>query len=806
MRSPCDGIRVIDFSNSYPGALATMILADAGAEVIKVEPPGGDPSRSHYASLMWHRGKKSVVLDLKMDDDLVEARSLCNGADAVLETFRPGVADRVGIGYDSLKTLNPAIVYNSITGFGPKGPFANVKGYEGVVAAAVGRFAAFDGMVEKDGPIYAAQWLGSYAAAMLTVQGMVAALRVRDLSGQGQKVETSLLQAFTCFDLHSWLAYQLSQRGDPVAVTPIPAGPIPAYMPARAKDGRWMQMANLTVATQWNFLNSLGLTHLLEDPRYEAMPGFTNAEDQDAVHRICLKGMREKSADEWLEIFMKNDIAGEPFRHTQEGLSHEQIVHNGNIVECEDPIAGIVKQLGPLAKFEKTPVGPKGPAPVVGQNMDELPALLARVKKGVGGDEVPMKQPLDGVTVLEFASYIAVPFTTCLLADMGARVIKVEPITGDLFRSSFPRMCKTLLGKEDLALDLKDGRSQEAIHALVKKADILVHNFRPGVPERLGIDYATVKMINPRLIYLYVGAYGSTGPHSHRTGFHPIAGAITGGPRLQVGKRLPPPISETMSLDEIHAVSVSMRIANESNPDPVTALASATTLMMALYDRERTGEGQYIEGSMMGCNLYAHADDALAYEGKPERVLPDMDYEGLHALYRMYQTAHGRVFLACPSEEEWGVLANTLNVPDLGEDARFRTHEVRLEHDDALIKILQEVFLGKMAIEWQEILTRNNVACVVVYEGDMGKFLGTVPFVREEGLMRQAQHDSLGEFWRPAPPHRFSSTPGVAGTNIFLGEHTRSILTELGYTKAAIAKMETSGVALQSGSGIGTVG
>ena len=796
MAAPCEGLRVVDFSRSYPGALATMVLADAGAEVIKVEPPQGDPTRKHYASVMWHRGKKSVALEMKTERGQADARRLAATADAVVESFRPGVADRLGVGYEALREENSALVYCSISGFGPRGPLAGVKGYEGIVAAAVGRLEAFSGMVEKDGPIYGAMALGSYGAAMLTVQGMMAALRVRDKCGRGQKVETSLLQALTCYDLAGWIGWQLSQRTGESAGATVPGWPIPAYMPARTRDGYWLQMGNHTVDTQRNFLGLLGLTHLREDPRYENMPAFAEAQDQAAVHRMCLERLLGKDRDEWMELFVTSDVAGEPFRTTQEGLLHEQVLHNGDVIEVVDPALGPTRQLGPLARFSETPVGPKGPSPEVGRHTQQSLAAAERKPRRPLQANAPLPaHPLAGVTVLELASYIAVPFMTCLLADLGARVIKVEPITGDLYRSSFPRMCKTLQGKQALSLDLKAPQAQEVLHRLVKQADILVHNYRPGVPERLGIDYETLREVNPRLIYVYAGAYGSTGPHSHRTGFHTIAGAITGGPCFQLGRRLPPPPDQPMTLDEVLAVSVSMRIANETNPDPVTALASATAAMLALYAREQTGTGQYLETSMIGCNLYAHADDALTFEGKPERMLTDVDYNGPHALYRLYRTKEGWLFLACPKEEDWAALAQALGMERLAGDPRFRDRDARLRNDEPLAAALQELFFGKSAGEWQELLTARDVACVQVFGGGIGEFLDTAPFVKEQGFIREVEHPSLGRYWRHGPPWAFSETPGDAGPNIYLGEHTRAILRELGYDGEAIAQMEADGVA-----------
>ena len=811
MPGPCQGLRVVDFSQSHPGALATMVLADAGAEVVKVEPPGGDPSRREPASVMWHRGKKSVVLDLKTARGVDDARRLASGADAVVVAFRPGVVERLGIGFEVLSEANPGLVYCSITGFGEKGPLAGIKGYEGIVQAAAGRFDAFHGMVEKDGPIYGAQRLGSYGAAMLTVHGMMAALRVKEATGRGQKVETSLLQALTCFDIMGSATWHLSRITGEARARGYNGGSSPPYMTGRARDGRWLQFANLTVATQWNFLDALGLTHLLEDPKYAAMPGYDDPAHGEEVRRLCLEKILEKDSGEWLRIAMTSDFACEPFRNTQQGLQHEQAVHNGDVIDLRDPALGPMKQLGPIARFSRTPVAPQGPPPPVGHDSFEelLRPAASEAAPSAGG---PLEHPLSGVTVMEFATYIATPFLTALLSDLGARVIKVEPVTGDLLRASaFPKNAKCLQGKEALSLDLKDPRGQEVVHRLVEKTDILVHNFRPGAPERLRIDYRTLREINPRLIYIYAGAYGSTGPHSHRTGFHPIAGAITGTPILQLGTALPPPADKPMTLDEVYSVSVSMSRANEGNPDPVSSLACGAAAMMALRSRGETGPGQYIETSMIGLNFYAHAEEALAYEGKPSRPLTDEGYNGVNALYRLYRAREGWIFLASPSEAEWQALARAAGLDELLSDSRFSSPESRLVHDAPLAEALQHTFLERTASEWQAVLGERDVACVEVFDGDCGTFFQTAPWMKEAGLMSPVEHPSMGgAYWRHAPPYIFSLTPGQAGTSNYLGEHTASIMRELGFSGDRIDEMLRDGTALytprETGQAAGALG
>ena len=235
-----DGITILDFTWGMPGSLATMVLSDFGAEVIKVEPPGGDPFRDSPGAIQWNRGKKSIVLDLKSADGRENVQRLARQADVVIEGFRPGVTQRLGIDYETLSAGRPDLVYCSLTGFGTRGPYAHYKGYEGVVAAKSGRMMTFVKQNRRDGPNYAAVPNASYSAAVALLRGVIAALYVRDRTGLGQKVETSLLQAMTPYDLRDWVVWQMSVK-DPQTYFEDPSllhtRPITGFLAARTKDG-----------------------------------------------------------------------------------------------------------------------------------------------------------------------------------------------------------------------------------------------------------------------------------------------------------------------------------------------------------------------------------------------------------------------------------------------------------------------------------------------------------------------------------------------------------------------------------------
>ena len=228
--------------------------------------------------------------------------------------------------------------------------------------------------------------------------------------------------------------------------------------------------------------------------------------------------------------------------------------------------------------------------------------------------------------VLDFATWLAGPFGTSLLADMGARVIKIESPAGDDARLFLGGRARTFQGKESLAIDLKSEEGRAAVRRLVGQADAIMHNMRGDAAARLGIDYETARELNPDIVYLYAGSYGSTGPGAGRAAFHPMMGALSGGALRQLGRGNEPPAGD-VPLDEDARYEYSLRMirSNEASPDITGALGVATALSLGLLHRERTGRGQYIETTMLASNLLLCSEDAIRYAGKPD--LPELDGE-----------------------------------------------------------------------------------------------------------------------------------------------------------------------------------
>jgi crotonobetainyl-CoA:carnitine CoA-transferase CaiB-like acyl-CoA transferase len=804
MAGPCDELLVLDFSWGMAGGLATAVLADFGAEIIKIEPPAGDPFRTQPAWLSWNRGKKSIVLDLKTAEGRSQAQRLAEGADVVLESFRPGVAEGLAIDYATLSAINPRLVYASISGWGQQGPLSHIAGYEGVVAAKSGRMTSFEGQMNRSGPAYAAVPVGVWASSQAAVRGILAALLTRDSKGGGW-VQTSLLQGMIPYDLAGLTLRQLS-RQDPKRFPPDVLGammrvPMLQYIPVRTRDGQWLQHANLMDRLFRAFLKAVGLGWVLEEELFRNAPAM-NHESRESLRELILEKMQERTLAEWMEVYLADgNIAAEPFLRPPEGMKHEQFIHNGHAVEIADPRVGRFSTVGLLVRLSETPGVVGGPAPSLGQHTAEIlqrvalkPSRVAARSNGQKRDAQPL---LGSITVVDLSMVIAGPYAAAMLADMGARVIKIDATPDHEQTISTGGMSvlnlKTYAGKEAIQLNLQSAEGQRILHQLIARADVLLHNFRPGVPERLAIDWETCRRINPRLIHVYVGAYGATGPHHRRPGAHPIPGALLGGALRQAGGANPPPLEQPMNLEEIKEVSRLLMRANEANPDPNTSQAAASGILLALLARARTGRGQAIEVTMLQGNAWANADESYDFDGRPPCVLADSECYGLGALYRLYGAREGWVFLACVFDHEWNAFCRAVDRPDLLVDSRFSTMTARSQHDAELTQEIAEIFNTRSADDWEQILTAAGVACVRA-DGDVGAFFEEHPQASANRLFAEVDSPRFGKYLRHGAIVELCGAPSRIGHGAFPGEHTISIMRELGYSEEQIGELRSRGI------------
>jgi len=809
MADALEGLRVLDLSRAFAGTLVTQLLGDYGAEVIRVEPPGGDPFRAEPAFYLWHRNKKSVTLDLGGAAGREHARLLARESDVLVTDARPGAAERMGLGYESLAAENPGLLYCSITGFGRRGPFANRKGYEALVMAKVGALSHASFIAPRPGPAFTAVPYASFSAAQAALQGILAALHVRERSGRGQRIDTSLVQGIAAQDPWDWFLHLIAEKYPEAFSTSPPYSPrgVPTQsfsfrlLVCLTRDGRWLQFSQTSPHLFREFMEVLGLAWMWDDPEWSTAPEFDTEEKRERFWEKMLEAAGKKTLAEWQAVFEEHpNVWAEVFRTTRELLDHPQMGHNGHVLEQKDPRVGRYRTLAPMVAMSRTPGRVRLPAPEPGEHTTEVLTAIRTQNRGAApaAGRLP-SQPLEGITILDFGYFFAAPFGLAILADYGARVIKVEPLSGEPMRRILPwpdaGAVKSLQGKESVAVDIACPEGREIVHRIVRKADLVLMSYRAGVAEKLGVDYETLRAINPRLVYLNAPGYGKDGPCGRKPAYAPTIGAAAGAGRRQAGPAVR--AEPGLSMDEVKRASIRIGQAasGPGQADGCAALGVATALLLGLAARERTGFGQEMLTSMLCTTAYALSEDAIEYEGRRGAADPDRDLYGLNALYRLYQASDGWIFLAAPKASEWEALCRALRkyVP-IGTDLRFATASERARNDGDLSEALTCVFRERAAAEWEEELSAADVGCVEVAAPSMPRALMDDPVTREAGFLCEVEHPTFGRHRRLAPLAELSLTPGEARAASVLGQHTDAVLREIGYSDADIESLEGAGV------------
>ena len=790
----CTGLNVLELgSASAAASIAGVIFADAGARVIKIEPPDGDRLRTENPSgfLVWNRGKESITADLHASGGQDLIRELAHSADVVIEGFATGTTDSWGIGSDALRKLNPALIHCSITGFGKTGAYSKLKGYDSLVAAKAGLWAR-GSWGHRDGPImFPVPW-GSYGAAMQSVAGILGALLVREKTGRGQQLDATLVAGLDPIDYFvSTIVQLMAKKGEaPGGDSRSLTGASRFGVLVASRDGRFIQTSTMLPHQGKALCEVAGIGRAVEqNPRFQRLPTFANAEDAQEWEDMLLEAFRAKDFDHWLPLLQASpDVAFEVAVTCEEGLDHPQIVHNGDVILVEDAKLGPVREVGPIGHFEKTPIVITRSAPELGANSGGFVAH----DFPKGGEPSP-EHPFAGVKVIEFGYFYAMPYATAMLASLGARVIKIEDAAGDPHRNAFgPDVAttKTTTGKESISLDLRTPEGKAIAQQLVANADAFLTSFRTGVAERMGLGYNELKELNPRLLYVHAAGYGTDGPYAHRALYAQAAQSVAGSFGRQVGYWTDPAQSEGFSVLELQAVvlpHLNQLVDGDSNP----ALALLAALSLGLYHQQRTGQGQFLGTSMIGGNAWAYADDFCSYAGKPPAVLCDSEYYGTCALDRVYEAAEGSwICLAVKTDAEFAALLGVIGLSELATDERFASAGARRAHDDDLASLLGARFAEKPAAEWESELSAVRVGCVNVNLLGQPVFTSYDPVLRETGLTVTIEHPLYGEIVRAAPPISFSETPGRVAPPCARGQHNTSILAGLGYSPADIAKFE----------------
>jgi crotonobetainyl-CoA:carnitine CoA-transferase CaiB-like acyl-CoA transferase len=599
---------------------------------------------------------------------------------------------------------------------------------------------SFRGVVDREGPVYSAVRVATHATAQAVASGIVAGLYARQRTGRGCDFATTLAHGLLPYEMGGLFVPQLQQRGlelPPLGGDPYTLMPTINYHPVQCADGRWLQLGNLLPHLLERFLVCVGLDDVLA--AHGNQPALWSDDVREAFRDRLLAHMQTRTAAQWMEAFLADGgIVAHPYQTTQQALDDPDLVMNGHVVAT-----ALGRQPGLLARLDATRGAVGTTIPGVGEL--SLGVAMAR-RPSVPAPRGSFARPLEGVTVVEFATIIAAPLGSSMLADLGARVIKVEPLDGDPFRGMMGGLgaARVNAGKESICVDLKTAEGRATAQRLIARADVLIHNYRVGVPERLGIGYADARNANPRIVYVSVNGYGPSGPGALRPSTHPIPGAALGGVVAQLGGRLPGELLEGRALREA-ARRISR--ANELNPDPNTSLVVATAATLGLAAVARCDVGQAVFVDMFGANAYANFDDFFDYPGKPARVDVDAGGFGLSEGYRLYQCADGWVFVS---------IART-------QLTRFESF-VR-QFADAADASLEVAFKRRAANDWITSLRDRGLACV---RADAG-----LPADRivAEGLVVSATSRDWGTYVRHAPLLAFAGAASYGGW-CAMGEHT----------------------------------
>ncbi|MCB0996724.1 MAG: CoA transferase [Acidimicrobiales bacterium] len=765
-----DGVRVVDASSGLAAAMAAMVLGDHGAEVVKVEPPGGASLRRHPGSVVWYRGMRSIVCDLALDSDRAVLRDLLATADVFVESFAPGSVPE-GLDHGTLGIAHPRLIHCSLTGYGRRHPAADRPARDLLVQARSGQ--QFEQPGWREGPIYLAAPLPSLAASYLLLEGVSAALYAREVTGRGQLVETSLYQGVLAFTTQLW---QRPDNPGP-AWWGIPRNP--QFGIIECGDGLWvhsMHQAGGRGRDKSGFWRFLGLN----EPE--------DSIDPDHIARVeadIRTAFKRFTRDEVLAAARANDIAMAPVLAAAEGLLDEQVQATGLTIEVVDPDIGPTTQVGPVFSLAACPPAlGRGPRPRLDQHGD---ALLAELQAPSGGGESstdpsrtprsparPLRRALDGVSILDLGSFLAGPFGPMLLGDLGAVVYKLESPDGDQMRNVTMPFNGCQRGKLDVVADLKTPEGVEIAHRLISRVDVVHHNMRPGVAERLGVDYETAKRLNPNVIYCHTTMWGQNGPRRDWPGFDQL-GQATSGCEHQLGGEGNPPVWYRFGMC-----------------DQACAVQSAIAVLLALYWRERTGQGQFVDTSIIAGGLYLNSDVWLGPDGPPPRPVVDAQQLGIGPLYRLYRTLDGWVALAVLTDEEWTALCSA--VPELHADERFATGEDRAVHAAALADVLEAQLASGTSSDWFTRLDAEGVP-VEVADADAGSTWFDDPAIVDAGLVADYEHPEYGRLRQFGHLVNLSRTPGrIAGPPPLLGQHSREVLASLGYTPAEMADLRARGI------------
>lgn len=713
---------MLDFGQYVAGPMAALLLADQGAEVVRIDPPGG-PRWDTPANAMLLRGRQRQELDLREREGRAAALDLVATADVVVENFRPGVMERLGVGSAEGLRRNPRLIYCSLPGFGSDDPRAGEAAWEGVVLAAAGAYAT--GSAEMltgewwpaDGPAFSPLLLGSVFAGMQAATAVTAALVARDQDGVGQRIEIPLHDAFFEAVGARALSYE---RNEPTGRS-FGAG---LY---RCADGGYVSLITVWYRHLEWFLHAAGAGSWITEGLVSFERLTADPEAGRELSERLVELLARRPAGEWEELGRAAGVPIAAVRTAEQWMHEDHAVASGTLVDTEDPVLGAVRVPGPAIRWAPRPAEPGVAAaskPLRTQEGDSEPE---------DGDSEP---PVHGLRVLDMTRVLAAPSASRLLAELGADVVQadVDPAGAKVgLRQPFFHE-QANRGKRSIVVDLGEELGRLRLQRLLRWADMLITNFTPPTLRRLGLCENAVREVAPDVVYVYLNTFGTSGPWAELRGYAEIANTVTGITARTLGAGPPSGVAPNVDLPR------------SPFTDYAAGVLGAFAALAGWYHRHRTGQASRVETSLVAASSYEQVPYLIDHANK-EWNEPRSPALGWGPLQRLYRTAGDWVFVGA-DDQLFSEVSSAFGVDR-------ETAPERLEER------LEEAFAACSTAECLERLRRVGAGAHPVLGLD--SLFAAGGSADQRGLRLAHRSREFGTVVQPGPTIRFDRTPMRAG-------------------------------------------
>jgi crotonobetainyl-CoA:carnitine CoA-transferase CaiB-like acyl-CoA transferase len=627
------GVRVLDLTAGVAGPVAGMLLADLGADVVKVHPPGGGPSPSQPGLHVWDRNKRSAVLDESSQRDLAVLASLVEGADIVL-TGTGGYETLRGRG---LSPGQPAIWIVMPPYLLGETPWAGGRESAGLLFAWLGH--AWNQASYQDVPVDCLYPVALHMQAIWAATTSIALLTARQ---QGRPAAPMAVAGGAHGGILVAPGGFVTGRDEPHIHRPGgPGGALPNYRCYRCADGGWLFFGAFTTAFINRGFRAVGAGHLLDDPRLRGvLDAVRLPENLGWLTRNLEEIFARRPRADWLEALAAADVPVAPVLEAEDWLDHRQVVALGLREQVRNDADEDVVMPGVLVDLSETPATVRRAAATLHEPIAGLAGLWPS-RPSVTGDAAGLlpragsAPPLSGVRVLDLGTIIAGPYLATLLGELGAEVVKVErPPHGDEFRIAHGGRGGVGFSvynrdQQSVLLDLTSAEGRGSYLRLVASADVVVDNYRPGVLTRLGLGHADLAAVNPLVTSVSISAFGDAGPLGQRPGFDPIVQALSGIMRAQGGNDdADSPTFLTVPINDVLAAGL-----------------GALGACAALYARERIGRGQRVSVTLCASSCLLQSEHLVRVAGRVPPPRGGRDFLGPGPASRLYRAADGWVRL-----------------------------------------------------------------------------------------------------------------------------------------------------------------